>query len=253
MAHRAGLKMVLRIIFSFLIVISFSGFSQILYPILEQNPSNLHFKQINIPGKRVRVIYLEGADSLAFSTAKYLSEQWPAAKISTKDLHQKWSIILQNQGLSSNGFISLFAPRGEFYTTPSQDASLQATNDWLNLLASHETRHIYQNDLATTGVSRVFKLLWGSNGQGLYSNLMIPNWLWEGDAVETETRLNNQIGRSNIPQFSNTLNAYLAYESKFLVTKFGGASYQATDKYLPIPQAQIDIQGTSILKQNPGY
>jgi len=50
-----------------------------------------------------------------------------------------------------------------------------------------------------------------------------------------------------------TLNAYLAYESKYLVTKFGGASYQATDKYLPIPQAQIDIQGTSILKQNPGY
>jgi hypothetical protein len=50
-----------------------------------------------------------------------------------------------------------------------------------------------------------------------------------------------------------TLNAYLGYESKFLVTKFGGASYQATDKYLPIPQAQIDIQGTSILKQNPGY
>ena len=50
-----------------------------------------------------------------------------------------------------------------------------------------------------------------------------------------------------------TLNAYLAYEGKTLVTKFGGASYQATDKYLPIPQQQIDIQGTSILKQNPGY
>jgi hypothetical protein len=50
-----------------------------------------------------------------------------------------------------------------------------------------------------------------------------------------------------------TLNAYLAYESKLLVTKFGGASYTATDKYLPIPQQQIDIQGTSILKQNPGY
>jgi len=38
-----------------------------------------------------------------------------------------------------------------------------------------------------------------------------------------------------------TLNAYLAYESKFLVTKFGGATYQATDKYLPIPQDQINI------------
>lgn len=209
MAHRASLKMVLRIIFFFLIVISFSGFSQILYPILEQNPSNLRFKQINILGKAVRIIYPNGADSLAFTTARSLSIQWPAAKISTNNIRHQWSIILQNQGLISNGFISLFAPRGEFYTTPSQEASLQSTNDWLNLLASHETRHIYQNELASTGISRILQLFWGSNGQGLYSNLMIPNWLWEGDAIETETRLNNQIGRSNIPQFSNTLNAYL--------------------------------------------
>ena len=52
---------------------------------------------------------------------------------------------------------------------------------------------------------------------------------------------------------NKTLNAYLKYESKYLVTKFGGASYQDTDAYLPIPQSQIDIQGTSVLKQNPGY
>ena len=201
--------MVLRVIFSFLIVISFSGFSQISYPILEQNPTKLRFKQIHILGKAVRIIYPEGADSLAFSTARSLSIQWPKEKITTKSINHQWSIILQNQGLNSNGFISLFAPRGEFYTTPSQEASLQSTNDWLNLLASHETRHIYQNELATTGISRIFKFFWGSNGQGLYSNLMIPKWVWEGDAIETETRLNNQVGRSNIPQFTNTLNAYI--------------------------------------------
>jgi hypothetical protein len=188
MAHRASVKMVLRIVFAFLIGISFSGYSQIVYPIVEQNPSHLHFKQIRIRGEAVRVIYPEGADSLAFTTARYLSTHWPEAKISNNSLRSKWSIILQNQGLISNGFVSLYAPRGEFYTTPSQDVSLQSTNDWLHLLSSHETRHIYQNELATTGISRIFKLFWGSNGQGLYSNLMIPNWLWEGDAIETETR-----------------------------------------------------------------
>lgn len=52
---------------------------------------------------------------------------------------------------------------------------------------------------------------------------------------------------------SRTLNAYLKYEARFLVTKFGGASYTDTDAFLPIPQQQIDIQGTSVLKQNPGY
>ena len=53
---------------------------------------------------------------------------------------------------------------------------------------------------------------------------------------------------------STTLNAYLKYEAKTLVTKFGGAKYSAgKDEFLPIPQPQIDIQGTAVLKQNPGY
>lgn len=53
---------------------------------------------------------------------------------------------------------------------------------------------------------------------------------------------------------SKTLNAYLKHESKYLVTKFGGSKYTTgKDEYLPIPQAQIDIQGAAVLKQNPGY
>lgn len=53
---------------------------------------------------------------------------------------------------------------------------------------------------------------------------------------------------------SKTLNAYLKHESKFLVTKLGGSKYTTgKDEYLPIPQAQIDIQGAAVLKQNPGY
>ena len=50
------------------------------------------------------------------------------------------------------------------------------------------------------------------------------------------------------------LNAYLQYESQFLTTKFGGAKFTAgKNEYYPIPQAQIDIQGSDILSQNPGY
>lgn len=53
---------------------------------------------------------------------------------------------------------------------------------------------------------------------------------------------------------AETLNTYLQYESQYLVTKFGGASFTAgkSEKY-PIPQAQIDIQGSDVLSQNPGY
>lgn len=50
------------------------------------------------------------------------------------------------------------------------------------------------------------------------------------------------------------LNAYLANESKILVTMFGGARFTAgKSELMPIPQAQIDIQGSDVLKQNPGY
>lgn len=50
------------------------------------------------------------------------------------------------------------------------------------------------------------------------------------------------------------LNAYLDYESTLLVTKFGGASFTSgKNEYFPIPQTQIDIQGSDVLSQNPGY
>lgn len=53
---------------------------------------------------------------------------------------------------------------------------------------------------------------------------------------------------------AETLNAYLDHEAQFLVTKFGGANFTAgKNEYFPIPQAQIDIQGSDVLSQNPGY
>lgn len=53
---------------------------------------------------------------------------------------------------------------------------------------------------------------------------------------------------------ADELNKYLQYESQFLAAKFAGASFSAgKNEYYPIPQTQIDIQGTDVLTQNPGY
>ena len=50
------------------------------------------------------------------------------------------------------------------------------------------------------------------------------------------------------------LNAYLAYEGPQLNAPYAGASFDAgTDEYLPIPQVEIDLIGSDILIQNPGY
>lgn len=53
---------------------------------------------------------------------------------------------------------------------------------------------------------------------------------------------------------ADAVNAYLAYETKFLAGTLGGAKFTAgKHELLPIPQDQIDIIGADILKQNPGY
>jgi len=53
---------------------------------------------------------------------------------------------------------------------------------------------------------------------------------------------------------STELNKYLTYEAQYLTTKFGGANFTSgKSEYYPIPQGQIDIQGSDVLTQNPGY
>ena len=50
------------------------------------------------------------------------------------------------------------------------------------------------------------------------------------------------------------LDAYLQHEDQFLKPPFAGADFTAgKSEYLPIPQAEIDLQGVDVLRQNPGY
>ncbi len=47
---------------------------------------------------------------------------------------------------------------------------------------------------------------------------------------------------------------YLAYEKKFLPITFADSKFDAgRDELLPIPQDQIDLLGSDVLKQNPGF
>ncbi|MCA0364348.1 MAG: RagB/SusD family nutrient uptake outer membrane protein [Bacteroidetes bacterium] len=49
------------------------------------------------------------------------------------------------------------------------------------------------------------------------------------------------------------INKYLKYDQVLLPGAFGGATYQAKHKILPLPQSQIDLVGADVLKQNAGY
>ncbi len=51
-----------------------------------------------------------------------------------------------------------------------------------------------------------------------------------------------------------TLNTFIAYEKTKLSNAYSGAIFTASkNEYLPLPQTQIDLQGKTILTQNPGY
>ncbi|MFC5283830.1 hypothetical protein [Pedobacter alpinus] len=124
------------------------------------------------------------------------------------------SIILQTQGVISNGFVSMAPRRSEFYTIPGQEFDAQ---DWLNSLAVHELRHVVQFDkvapyLKAPLFEELKLALFGIN---------LPPWFFEGDAVGIETSL-TQAGRGRQPSFELALRA----------NELSGKSYSYTKNYL---------------------
>ncbi len=106
---------------------------------------------------------------------------------------RKISVILQNQGVESNGFVQLAPRRSEFFTTPPQNDDYQ---EWLSGLAVHELRHVVQFDRLAGELRRPF-----FEGLALaFFGVTLPPWFYEGDAVVTETALTSG-GRGAIPSW----------------------------------------------------
>ncbi|QHT68029.1 hypothetical protein GXP67_15960 [Rhodocytophaga rosea] len=184
-------------------------------PILEQNPPSLRWFQIRTP--KFRIIFPEGMEHEAQRTANTMETVYSPVSATLQREPRPISIILQNQTAISNGFVTITPRHSEFFTLPPQDYALLGTNDWIDLLAVHEFRHVVQYDKALRGLSKIFYYLFGGSGLAVTANLAVPGWYWEGDAVGTETALTTS-GRGRIPAF------YLDFRT-FLLTK-GPYSYQ---------------------------
>ncbi|MFM9021474.1 MAG: hypothetical protein ACKOOA_09135, partial [Sediminibacterium sp.] len=57
------------------------------------------------------------------------------------------------------------------------------------------------------GLSKAMRFLLGEQGQALANALSVPDWFFEGEAVDQETRLTGQ-GRGRLPRFMNQLPAF---------------------------------------------
>jgi hypothetical protein len=176
---------------------SFYGKSQST-AVLENNP---HLKWRQLKTENFRVLYPVGFEVQAQRMANTLEHiRTPEAKTMGPE-PGKISIILQNQSSISNGFVSITPRRSEFFGMPSQNYNFLGNNDWLDLLATHEYRHIVQFQHATRGFNKALYYLFGGSTLAAMSYVAVPQWFWEGDAVATETAFTSS-GRGRIPNFN---------------------------------------------------
>ncbi|QHV94722.1 TolB-like translocation protein [Spirosoma endbachense] len=191
-------------------------------PILDQNPTSLHWYRLTTP--HFRVLYPTGLDSTAQRTAQRLESLYEPISASLEKKPRRISLLLQNQTTNSNGFVTLFPRRSEFFAVPPQDPGLLGTFNWLDLLAVHEYRHVVQNDKALQGYGRFFYTLFGNTGLFL-PLLTVPDWFAEGDAVSTETLFSTS-GRGRIPNFDLGMRANLLAGKRFDYPKAATGSYR---------------------------
>lgn len=179
------------------LLVSFAAFSQST-TVLENNP-NLKWKQVKSPN--FNVIFPEGFEVQAQRMANTLEHIRIPESNTLGGAPRKVSIVLQNQSAVSNGFVSITPRRSEFFAMPSQNYNFQGNLDWLDLLATHEYRHIVQFNHANRGFNKVLYYLFGANTLAAMSYVAVPQWFWEGDAVVTETEFTKS-GRGRIPNFN---------------------------------------------------
>ncbi len=110
-----------------------------------------------------------------------------------------WTLVLGNRTTISNGYVAMAPRMSEFYPTPPQEG-LTGGMGWYDMLTAHETRHMVQYDKLNTGMTKVFSYIMGEYGIALCAIISTPLWLFEGDAVTTETAL-TQWGRGRMPSF----------------------------------------------------
>jgi len=204
----------------------------------DQNPPSLQWRQINT--NNFQLIYPLELEQEAQRITSVLESIVTRERRSIQVKPKKISIILQNQGVTSNGFVELAPRRSEFYTTPSQSFDFQS---WLNSLAIHEMRHVVQFDKLTGRLNAPFfeQLALAVFG------ITLPPWFFEGDAVVTETALTDA-GRGRIPEWSIALRANTLSDRKFSYSK----NYLGSVKDFTPGYYQLGFFMTSKLRKDYG-
>ena len=198
------------------------SFAQYYY--IGQNSSAKHWRQINT--EHFQIIYSEEFESKAQYTANLLTLIYNKATVTLKTSPKKISIILQNDIVEANAFVTLAPRRSEFFTTPPQD---DEGLEWLSLLAVHEFRHVVQISKYYQGMTKLLYWLFGEQGVGFVIGATTPLWYLEGDAVGFETFATGY-GRGRLPSFNMETRAMYLQLGSYNYDK---ASFGSFKNYVP--------------------
>ena len=167
----------------------------------ETTPPNLkwHYKK----SENFKVLFPKNLDSIANYTINYLENNINNIKTKSDFKIRTSPIILHNYNAIPNGFVTSAPRRSELFITATPETShFLHNNNWIDLLSTHEYRHLVQKEIAfRKPFNKMVYVLFGELAFSSISRATMPLWYWEGDAVDIETR-NSTFGRGRIPYFN---------------------------------------------------
>lgn len=187
------------------------------------NPPSIKWRQINTD--TVRVIFPQSLHQMGTEVAAIVHHLARSSLSTIGGRTRKIDIVLQNQTIRSNGYVGLGPYRSEFYLTPRQNNFELGSLPWHHSLALHEYRHVQQFNNFRKGLSRVMYYAFGEQGQGFANSTAVPDWFFEGDAVDQETRYSLQ-GRGRLPYFFNPYRSLWAAGKDYSWMKLRNGSYR---------------------------
>jgi hypothetical protein len=206
-------SLALIVVFSTLV-----GHTQVPDNPLGLTPASLKWNFIETD--QVEVIFPQGLEKAGLrvaNTVHFLSDKYNET---VGDKRHKVSIILNNQSVRSNAFVTVGPFRSEFYLRPPQ---YHFTTDWLDALSIHEYQHVKQFANSKRGITNVVRSILGSWAWGGLAATALPRWFWEGDAVVAETGLTSS-GRGRSPEFLMEFRALLHDEKQYGYEKAAAGS-----------------------------
>ncbi len=188
-------------------------------------PTHLDLQKITTP--HFTIIHPKGIAQEAQRVANLCEYVFP---YETKSLSltqwKKFPLILSNQNMTANAYVTLAMRKSEWYNQPGNIA--MGATEWYQDLALHEMRHMVQFEKIKQSGSTLPNLFFGELGQA-FQLLFLPPWFYEGDAVVTETALSKS-GRGRLPSFSQHYRAMLLDS---LSLQYAPAVYQSYKNFYP--------------------